>query len=944
MADLIAGTYEIIGHIGEGGGGNVFLAKHLRLQKNVVLKADKRRISAKPELLRREVDVLKNLSHSYIPKVFDFFVENETVYTVMDYIEGESLDKPLKRGERFSQPLVIKWARQLLQALSYLHSETHGDPPRGYVHSDIKPANLMRTSFGDICLIDFNIALALGEENVIGCSAGYASPEHYGLDYTTGLTQTSTSRTAEYTGSEKTELVSDGKPTSSGKRTVVPDVRSDIFSAGATLYHLFSGRRPDKDALKVTPLTSKDCSPQIAKIIAKAMNPNPDLRYQTADEMLLDLDRLHQNDPRVKRAKRCLAVSEASMAALLAAGVFLAFVGVKRGQVTEERLKFAEYSDNALTAGDRELAVDYALKALPDKPGLFSPMPLPAAQRSLAQALGVYDLSDSYCAYKTAELSSAPTEMALSADGKYCACVCSGSVSVIDTGSAEIICSLPADSSALSEAEFIGNETLLYAGADGLCAFDIAGNTVLWKGAPATGICVSGDGKTAAAVYKDESFASVYEIDGGKLVGTVDFGDRGQSAVFNDLFANPRDSLFALNRDGTKLAASFSDGSMAIFNPDNPDVNCDIFDDSSGFTHFEGGFYGDYLAFSAANETGSAFAVVDSSTNTQTGGFQSEDHFSVKTDENGIYIRQDNLVVKIDPETGDQVSLAVSSEPISGFVCGEDFALAAVDGGFAFFDRTGAPISEYKSEYNAGFLLMAGHTATVGFSDSPAVRILKYRNNAENELLTYDPAYLHDEARISADRKTVMLFTYDHFDILGMDGAVIASVDLPDPDQVYDQQFRRENGESRLEVIYYSGRTLGYSAADGSLILDEQRDKPDPSLQEEFLTEKLVISSPLHGTPQAHDRTTGALVAELDSDAYLTYITECGDNLIAQYVTADGFYYGVLMNEKCEELARMPYLCDVLGETLVFDYPAGNIRETHVHSLSELTQLAEGER
>lgn len=85
--------------------------------------------------------------------------------------------------EKYSQPQVIKWAKQLLEALSYLHRPVHGDPPRGYVHSDIKPANLMRTPNNEVCLIDFNIALALGVENVIGCSAGYASPEHYGLDF-----------------------------------------------------------------------------------------------------------------------------------------------------------------------------------------------------------------------------------------------------------------------------------------------------------------------------------------------------------------------------------------------------------------------------------------------------------------------------------------------------------------------------------------------------------------------------------------------------------------------------------------------------------------------------------------------------------------------------------------------------------------------------------------
>ena len=88
----------------------------------------------------------------------------------MDYIEGESLDRPLKRGERFPQSQIIEWAYELLEALSYLHSPTHGESPRGFVHSDIKPANLMRTKDGHICLIDFNIALALGEENIIGFS------------------------------------------------------------------------------------------------------------------------------------------------------------------------------------------------------------------------------------------------------------------------------------------------------------------------------------------------------------------------------------------------------------------------------------------------------------------------------------------------------------------------------------------------------------------------------------------------------------------------------------------------------------------------------------------------------------------------------------------------------------------------------------------------------
>ena len=74
MAEIIASTYQIIHKIGAGGGGTVYLANHLRLGKQVVLKADKRKADTNPILLRREVDVLKDLSNPYIPQVYDYFV------------------------------------------------------------------------------------------------------------------------------------------------------------------------------------------------------------------------------------------------------------------------------------------------------------------------------------------------------------------------------------------------------------------------------------------------------------------------------------------------------------------------------------------------------------------------------------------------------------------------------------------------------------------------------------------------------------------------------------------------------------------------------------------------------------------------------------------------------------------------------------------------------
>lgn len=174
---LMAGIYELREEIGSGGGGVIYKAWHTRLQKDVVLKELRQGLSASLEIQRAEADILKNLRHSYLPQLYDFVVDGGRVYTVIDFIPGESFDKLLAGGKRYPQQQVIVWARQLLEALTYLHSQT---PP--ILHSDIKPANIMRMPGGDVCLIDFNISLLLGDDGAapVGRSHGYASPEQYG--------------------------------------------------------------------------------------------------------------------------------------------------------------------------------------------------------------------------------------------------------------------------------------------------------------------------------------------------------------------------------------------------------------------------------------------------------------------------------------------------------------------------------------------------------------------------------------------------------------------------------------------------------------------------------------------------------------------------------------------------------------------------------------------
>lgn len=942
MSEIIASTYELIEKIGAGGGGNVYLANHLRLGKKVVLKADKRQITARPELLRREVDVLKDLSHSYIPQVYDFFVENETVYTVMDYIEGESLDRPLKRGERFSQPQVIKWAQQLLEALCYLHSPTHGTPPRGYVHSDIKPANLMRTSYGDICLIDFNIALALGEENVIGCSAGYASPEHYGLDFSTDSETNAANDDGTVLMGEdtRTALMQSEVSTTSKKKLVIPDIRSDIYSTGATLYHLLSGQRPSRHAKEVVPLSEKEFSPLIVKIISKAMNPNPDLRYQTAEEMLNDFNSLRENDPRVKRRKKTQIAVFSTLALFLAAGTFASFTGLKRMQTAESWLNAAEYSKNAFEDGDSAKALEYALTAFPENKSIFTPQPVSQAQNALTNALGVYNLSDGYKSDRTLQLPSAPLCMAISPDGRTAACIYAYSLVVFDTAEAEVISEFPVESSALSEVKFLDNSRLIYAGDQGITVYDAAKNAELWRGDKATAIALSGDGKTAATVYKNESVAVIYDTANGDVKHTVDFEGKHQSVTTNDRFANPNNNLLALNNDGTLLGVSFEDGSLWVYDLTDREGDIQLFDESSGYSHFEGGFYNKFFAFSASNSSDSAFAIIDTESMEQTGGFQSQYAFGVQTDENGIYVQTENILVNIHPVTGEQTPLVNTSENIRRFDVRDGGTLISTASGFMFFDGDARLVSRYESKYSTDFVRITEGAALVGSMDSPLVRVLKPENHAETNIFTYDSSYEHSEARVSADNSAVMLFSYNTFRVYAMDGRLLNETDISDPDQVYDQQYRRDEKGSRLEVTYYDGTMLAYSGTDGSLLYEEKGVAPDPELYEEFFTDNLRIESPLHGTPSAYDINTGELVAELEDDAYLTYVTQAGKYVITQYVTADGYSYGLLLNGKCEVLAELPYLTDIIGERLIFDYPSGNLRETHIYDIDELVEMA----
>ncbi len=313
---VLGGTYRLIEEIGAGGGGVVYKAYHENLRKYVVVKQI-RDVAKGVINSRGEADILKNLRNSYLPQVYDFLTEGNEIYTVIDYIEGESLGNALEREGHFSQKYVLKWARQLADALDYLHRQ---NPP--IIHSDIKPDNIMLTPAGDICLIDFNISLAFDRTKRLsaGISKGYSPPEQYHTPemYRSFIVDSSSQSTEQafgYSGNRITEkLIGRGI-----------DERSDIYSLGATLYHLLTGIAPSTDFGQIVPLEEYQgiASSGMVRIIEKMMQLQPEDRFKNGTELKKALDNIKKYDSTQRSYRAFCAVSTTALLLTYIAGAGL---------------------------------------------------------------------------------------------------------------------------------------------------------------------------------------------------------------------------------------------------------------------------------------------------------------------------------------------------------------------------------------------------------------------------------------------------------------------------------------------------------------------------------------------------------------------------------------------------------------------------------------------
>ena len=206
---LLQNRYRVLRQVGQGGMGAVYVATDERFHSTVAVKQT---FFDDPQLRRafeREAQLLNHLRHAALPKVSDHFIEGDGQFLVMEFIEGDDLSDLLERhGGAFPVAQVLQWADELLDALDYLHTQQ-----QPIIHRDIKPQNLKLTARGQIVLLDFGLAKGTTTQthasvtaSVFGYSRNYAPLEQI-----------------QGTGT---------------------NARSDLYSLGATLYHLLTGEAP----------------------------------------------------------------------------------------------------------------------------------------------------------------------------------------------------------------------------------------------------------------------------------------------------------------------------------------------------------------------------------------------------------------------------------------------------------------------------------------------------------------------------------------------------------------------------------------------------------------------------------------------------------------------------------------------------------------------------
>lgn len=333
---ILNGRYEILKVIHTSGMANIYLVtdKNLNKQwalKEIVMSMAKRNVSEYKSLLQ-EANIMKSLNHSNIPRIVTIDNDGDSLFIVMDYVDGLSVKNMILRKGRIDQKTTVAWMKQVATVLIYLHNRKNP-----IFYRDMKPENIMVSSDGNIKVLDFGISEIITPDNQYikeaWGTAGYAAPEQY-------------------------------------KKGSKYDLRSDIYAFGRTMYYMLTGLNPVALGKELRPIRQIDSSISVGleEIITKCIQPNPDDRYQSMEEVLYYLQNYDKLDGAYK--KRLWRKVYITFSLYIAGFLLIALSAIPK--ILDTNQINVDYQNKIELAEKTERSEDY-IKGINVKPEILDP-------------------------------------------------------------------------------------------------------------------------------------------------------------------------------------------------------------------------------------------------------------------------------------------------------------------------------------------------------------------------------------------------------------------------------------------------------------------------------------------------------------------------------------------------------------------------------------------
>ena len=320
--------YHIVRQLGEGGMGEVYLARDKELDRDVALKVIRIDLASNPAILerfKREIQLSSNITHKNILRVYDLGEANGVKFLTMQFVQGRDLSAVMRREAPLSVPRVVEIFRQICEGLQAAHEQ-------GVIHRDLKPQNIMIDDREHVLITDFGLAKSLNYGTLTEAGKVIGTPHYMSPEQVKGV-----------------EL----------------DQRSDIYSLGIILYEMLTGTLPFTGAsawevmiqrTQKTPRPASDHNPKIPpyliKILERCLQPDPNLRYASTAEILRDLDTqtFHStlNYQVRRRGKTAKAIGVLALVAFLAAGI----VAWRHFAVSKQRATEAAHAPVSVLVAD----------------------------------------------------------------------------------------------------------------------------------------------------------------------------------------------------------------------------------------------------------------------------------------------------------------------------------------------------------------------------------------------------------------------------------------------------------------------------------------------------------------------------------------------------------------------------------------------------------------